>query len=85
MNGLFGFGELVLRFSVLTGFRSLFAFLPRISGAVVVGCELEAKSQVVYPVRVEGSKKGVWVVGYQVSGIRYQVSGIGCGWWLQRR
>ena len=76
LNGLFGFGELVLRFSLLTGFRSLFAFLPpRISGSVVVGCELEAKSQVVYPVRVEGSEKGVWVVGYQVSGI-------GCGWWL---
>ena len=49
--------------------------MPRISGSVVVGCELEAKSQVVYLVRVEGSKKGVWVVGYQVSGVGGGYSG----------
>ena len=49
--------------------------MPRTSGSVVVGCELEAKSQVVYPVRVEGSRKGVWL-----SGIRYQVSGVGGGY-----
>src|SRR5260370_39956540 len=32
------FGELVLRFWVLTSF-GVFGFLPRISGSVVVGCE----------------------------------------------
>ena len=75
LKGLFGFGELVLRFSVLTEFRSFFAFLPRISGSVVVGCELEAKSLVVYPVRVRVARR---VFG--LSGIRYRVSGVGGGY-----
>jgi hypothetical protein len=41
-NGLWFFGELVLRFWLLTRFRSLFGVLAKNIRVVVVGCELEA-------------------------------------------